>query len=93
MLLQNFNSSIGSFGIGIAILANGSPIGCIFASILFGFLNVMGTTMGRLPGLKIPASIIDLIEGIVMACVIMSYFVRAWADDRAQKRSIRKAGE
>ena len=93
MLLQNFNSSIGSFGIGIAILPNGSPIGCIFASILFGFLNVMGTTMGRLPGLKIPASIIDLIEGIVMACVIMSYFVRAWADDRAQKRSIRKAGE
>lgn len=93
MLLQNFNSSIGSFGIGIAILANGSPIGCIFASILFGFLNVMGTTMGRLPGLKIPASIIDLIEGIVMACVIMSYFVRSWADNRAQKRSIRKAGE
>ena len=92
MLLQNFNSSIGSFGIGIAILANGSPIGCIFASILFGFLNVMGTTMGRLPGLKIPASIIDLIEGIVMTCVIISYFVRSWAENRAQKRSIRKAG-
>ena len=49
MLLQNFNASIGSFGIGIAILANGNPIGCIFASILFGFLNVMGTTMGRQP--------------------------------------------
>ena len=75
----------GSFGIGIAILANGNPIGCIFASILFGFLNVMGTTMGRLPGLSIPASIIDLIEGIVMVCVIVSYYVRSRAEFRAQK--------
>lgn len=92
MLLQDFNSSIGSFGIGIAILANGNPIGCIFASILFGFLNVMGTTMGRLPGLSIPASIIDLIEGIVMVCVIMSYFVRAAVHNQQQKKNIRKAG-
>ena len=92
MLLQNFNTSIGSFGIGIAILANGNPIGCIFASILFGFLNVMGTTMGRLPGLNIPASIIDLIEGVVMICVIMSYFVRKAAETRAEKQRLKKAG-
>lgn len=92
MLLQDFNASIGSFGIGIAILANGNPIGCIFASILFGFLNVMGTTMGRLPGLSIPASIIELIEGIVMVCVIMSYFVRGAVHNRQQKKNIRKAG-
>ena len=92
MLLQDFNASIGSFGIGIAILANGNPIGCIFASILFGFLNVMGTTMGRLPGLSIPASIIELIEGIVMVCVIMSYFVRSAVHNRQQKKNIRKAG-
>ena len=92
MLLQNFNASIGSFGIGIAILANGNPIGCIFASILFGFLNIMGTTMGRLPGLSIPASIIDLIEGIVMICVIMSYFVRARANNSKEKQRMRKAG-
>lgn len=92
MLLQDFNASIGSFGIGIAILANGNPIGCIFASILFGFLNVMGTTMGRLPGLNIPASIIELIEGIVMVCVIMSYFVRGAVHNRQQKKNIRKAG-
>ncbi len=92
MLLQNFNSSIGSFGIGIAILANGNPIGCIFASILFGFLNVMGTTMGRLPGLSIPASIIDLIEGIVMICVIASYFVRRAAQNSMEKKRMKKAG-
>ncbi len=92
MLLRDFNASIGSFGIGIAILANGNPIGCIFASILFGFLNVMGTTMGRLPGLSIPASIIELIEGIVMICVIISYAVRRSANNRREKQNMRKAG-
>ena len=92
MLLRDFNASIGSYGIGIAILANGTPLGCIFASILFGFLNVMGTTMGRLPGLNIPASIIELIEGIVMICVIISYAVRYAMDVRKKKAMIRKAG-
>ena len=79
-------------GIGIAILANGNPLGCIFASILFGFLNVMGTTMGRLPGLNIPASIIELIEGIVMICVIISYAVRYAMDVKKKKAMMRKAG-
>lgn len=92
MLLRDFNASIGSYGIGIAILANGNPLGCIFASILFGFLNVMGTTMVRLPGLNIPASIIELIEGIVMICVIISYAVRYAMDVRKKKAMMRKAG-
>ena len=92
MLLRDFNASSGSYGIGIAILANGNPLGCIFASILFGFLNVMGTTMGRLPGLNIPASIIELIEGIVMICVIISYAVRYAMDVRKKKAMMRKAG-
>lgn len=92
MLLRDFNASIGSYGIGIAILANGNPLGCIFASILFGFLNVMGTTMGRLPRLNIPASIIELIEGIVMICVIISYAVRYAMDVRKKKAMMRKAG-
>ena len=81
-----------TYGIGIAILANGNPLGCIFASILFGFLNVMGTTMGRLPGLNIPASIIELIEGIVMICVIISYAVRYAMDVKKKKAMMRKAG-
>ena len=92
MLLQNFNSSIGSFGIGIAILANGHPIGIIFASILFGFLNVVGTTMGRIPGLNIPASIIDLIQGIVMLCVIVSYFLRGHVMQQREKKLLMAKG-
>lgn len=90
MLLRDFNASIGSYGIGIAILANGSPIGYIFASILFGFLNVVGTTMGRLPNTSIPASIIDLLEGIVMTCVIASYAARRAYEVHREKQRTRK---
>ena len=93
MLLQDFNSSIGSLGIGIAILANGNPIGVIFAALLFGFLNVMGITMGRLPGFNIPSSIIDLIEGIVMICVIASYFLRNYVELRREKKLLKKESE
>ena len=93
MLLQDFNASIGSLGIGIAILANGNPIGVIFAALLFGFLNVMGITMGRLPGYNIPSSIIDLIEGIVMICVIASYFLRNYVENRQEKKRLKKESE
>lgn len=92
MLLRDFNSSIGSYGIGIAILANGNPIGCIFASLLFGLLNVIGTTMGRLPGTSIPASIIDLLEGVVMTCVIASYAVRRIVQYNKEKKQLQKEG-
>ncbi len=87
MLLQGFNPTIGSLGIGIAILANANPIGIIFASILFGALQVGGTIMGQLSG--IPSSIIDLMEGFVMVFVIMSYFVRnKWEVNRQKKMLI-----
>ncbi len=84
MLLQGFNPSIGALGIGIAILANGNPIGIIFASILFGALHVGGTIMGQLSG--VPSSIINLMEGFVMVFVIISYFVRRkWEMNRDKK--------
>ena len=84
MLLQGFNPSIGALGIGIAILANGNPIGIIFASILFGALHVGGTIMGQLSG--VPSSIINLMEGFVMVFVIISYYVRRkWEVSRDKK--------
>jgi simple sugar transport system permease protein len=84
MLLQGFNPSIGALGIGIAILANANPIGIIFASILFGALQVGGTIMGQISG--VPSSIIDLMEGFVMVFVIMSYFVRNKLEVRREKK-------
>lgn len=89
MLVQNFNPGIGAAGIGIAILANGDPIGIIFASILFGMLQVGGNIMGQLSG--IPSSIIDLMLGFVMVFVILSYFVRQVLEVRREKAKLKKA--
>lgn len=89
MLVQNFNPGVGAAGIGIAILANGDPIGIIFASILFGALQVGGNIMGQLSG--IPASFIDLMLGFVMVFVILSYFVREILEVRREKARLKKA--
>jgi general nucleoside transport system permease protein len=89
MLVQGFNPTIGAAGIGIAILANGNPIGIIFAAILFGALQVGGTIMGQLAG--IPSSITDLMLGSVMVCVILAYFVREKLEDRREKARLKRA--
>ncbi len=89
MLVQGFNPDVGAAGIGIAILANGNPIGMIFAAILFGALKVGGTIMGQLSG--IPSSIIELMLGFVMVFVILSYFVREKLEDRREKARLKKA--
>lgn len=74
MLLTGFDTDIGSYGIGIAILANANPIGVIFAALLFGFLQVGGTALGHAS--NAPASVIDLMQGFVMLFVLMSFFFR-----------------
>jgi ABC-type uncharacterized transport system permease subunit len=89
MLVQGFNADIGSAGIGIAILANGNPLGIIFAAILFGALKVGGTIMGQMSG--IPSSIIELMQGFVMVFVIIAYFARNWLENNREKRKLQKA--
>lgn len=89
MLVQGFNPDLGAAGIGIAILANGNPIGIIFAAVLFGALKVGGTMMGQMSG--IPSSIIELMQGFVMVFVILSYFVRTWLENNREKRKLQKA--
>lgn len=93
MLISDFNTGIGSAGLGIAILANANPIGIIFASLLFGALNVIGNLMGRMPGLNIPSSIIDLMQGFVMMFVIMSYALRFYLENHREKKKLQKVVE
>jgi general nucleoside transport system permease protein len=89
MLVQGFNPDVGAAGIGIAILANGNPIGIIFASILFGALKVGGTIMGQLSG--IPSSITELMLGSVMVFVILAYYAREKLEDHREKARLKKA--
>jgi simple sugar transport system permease protein len=85
MLIQDFNPEMGAAGLGIAILANANPIGIIFASILYGALNVIGTQMGRIPGANVPSSIVSLMQGFVMLFVIMAYYARTKIASRREK--------
>ena len=84
MLLTDFESSIGSYGIGIAIMASANPIGVIFAALLFGFLQVGGTVLSH--STDAPSSVIDLMLGFVMLFVLMSFFFRRKAEIRAMKK-------
>ncbi|MEL7607877.1 MAG: ABC transporter permease [Bacillota bacterium] len=90
MLIQDFNPSIGASGLGIAILANANPIGIIFASMLFGMINVMGNLMGRMPGVSVPPSAIDLMQGFVMIFVIASYYLRSHWQNKREKLRIQR---
>lgn len=85
MLLTGFDTEIGSYGIGIAILANANPIGIIFAALLFGFLQVGGTVLGH--SSNAPASVIDLMQGCVMLFVLMSFFFRSRLEKKRLKKS------
>ena len=91
MLLTDFESDIGSYGIGIAIMANAHPIGAIFASLLFGMLQVGGTALSR--STDAPASVIDVMLGFVMLFVLMSFFVRHKLEIRKMKQQKLKGEE
>ena len=84
MLLTDFDSNIGSFGIGIAILANAHPLGVILAAFLFGFLQVGGTVLSHAS--DAPASIIDLMLGFVMLFVLISFYCRKQVEHRQKMR-------
>lgn len=87
MLLTGLDSSVGSYGIGIAIMANANPIGVIFAALLFGVLQVGGTALSH--NTDAPASTIDLMLGFVMLFVLMSFFFRRKAElNRAKKQKL-----
>lgn len=91
MLLTGLESDIGSYGIGIAIMANANPIGVIFAALLFGTLQVGGTALGH--STDAPASVIDVMLGFVMLFVLMSFFVRKKLEIRSMKKQKLQKGE
>jgi len=74
MLIEGFNPMIGAEGIGIAILGNAHPLGIVLSALLFGALKVGGNLVVQTS--RIPASIIGIMEGLVILSVILSYFVR-----------------
>jgi simple sugar transport system permease protein len=94
MLVQGFSPSLGSEGIGIAILGNAHPLGVVAAALLFGALKVGGNLVSQTS--TVPPSIIGIMEGFVMLFVVLSYYFRdLWVMRRKKRRLslVRELGE
>lgn len=65
MALENY----GFNGLSVALMAGGSPIGCIFAGLLFAGLNYGGGTIQLEIGA--PSEIIDILIGTIVFCMAL----------------------
>ena len=87
MVIQGFYGELGALGIGIAILANGNPIGVIFASMLFGAIQVLGNEMA-MSTVKTPPSFTNVMIGFIIIFVIVAYFWRKNLKTRRDKSKL-----
>jgi simple sugar transport system permease protein len=69
-LLEGISPGYGFTGIAVAILANSNPIGVIFSSFLFGFLNAGATSMQRSAGVS--ASFVQIFQGIMIVAIALA---------------------
>jgi len=74
MVIQGYYAEVGALGIGIAILANGNPLGVIFAALLFGGIQVIGIEMTMRA--HTPSSFTNVMIGIIILFVIIAYYFR-----------------
>lgn len=82
-LFENLSPGYGYTAIAVSILASNNPIGVIFSSLLFGFLNAGSTAMQR--AADVSASFVNIFQGIVIVFVALAAI--------SKKRSKRKAGK
>lgn len=68
-LLEGLSPGYGFTGIAVAVLANSNPIGVVFSSFLFGFLNAGATAMQRSAGVS--ASFVDIFQGIIIIAIAL----------------------
>lgn len=77
------HEGFGFDGITVALIANNSPIGCIFAGLLFGALKFGSTSIQSVVGA--PSEIINIVIGTIVFFIAMSSVFRMIADYMAKK--------
>jgi simple sugar transport system permease protein len=86
----NTPQNIGFTGIGIALLGRNNPIGIVFASLLWAFLD---TSSNILQFQNIPDSVVAITEGVVLFSAVIAYeLVRRYALRLQQRRVGRELG-
>lgn len=74
---------LGFAGIAVSLLGRNHPAGIVVAALLFGFLS---SSSGILQLQDVPASIVDIIQGIVViTVVIVNEAVGRWLDKRTAR--------
>ena len=83
-------SGIGFTGIAIALLGRNNPLGIVFASLLWAFLD---TSSNILQISNIPTSVVAITEGVVVLSAVVTYeLVRRYALKLQQRRVGRALG-
>jgi ABC-type uncharacterized transport system permease subunit len=84
-------SGIGFTGIAIALLGRNSPLGIVFTSLLWAFLDVSSNILQFSD--NIPPAIVAILEGVVVLSAVVAYeLVRRYALARQQRRVGQAAG-
>lgn len=71
-LMSDISNNFGFDGIGIAILGRHKPAGIFFAAIVFAMIRIGTASMQR--GCEVPVPMINIMQGIIVVAVLISYF-------------------
>ncbi|MFF3225187.1 ABC transporter permease [Nocardia suismassiliense] len=85
-LTDGIAGSFGFDGITVALLGRGSPIGTVFAALLFGALNSGGNEMQAATGT--PLTLVTVLQAVIVALVAAPALVRAVFRIRAERADV-----
>ncbi|HEY9309498.1 MAG TPA: ABC transporter permease [Microbacterium sp.] len=83
---DGFEAGVGFNGIAVALLARNSPIGAIFAAVIFSALNVGSTALQA--KLDVPSSLAAVLQGAIIVLVLLSSVLLHNRAKRAQKTPV-----
>ncbi|MFG1707245.1 ABC transporter permease [Nonomuraea sp. M3C6] len=66
---SNFTAGLGFLGIAVALLGRNKPVGIAFAALLFAFLD---RAQGALQDVSVPASVVTIIQGVIVLLVVVA---------------------
>lgn len=72
--VDGFSPGYGWDGIAVSLVGRLHPLGCVFASLLFGMLRAGGMTMTRVT--KVPLDLSLIIQALVILLVAAPFFIR-----------------
>jgi simple sugar transport system permease protein len=86
---DTFQPGLGFAGIAIALLGRNHPIGIIFASFLWGFLEQQSNALQITAGVS--DRLVLIIQGVIVLSVVIAYEVVRRANVRIEQRSVAQA--